>query len=116
MEFVKLLPVIFFIEDSGNEPVKKWLFTLTKEDRKKIGRDIRSIQLHWPVGGPLVANISVGLWEIRTKLDARIARILFIIHSGTVVLLHGFIKKTEKTPLQDIELAKKRIIKVRAKK
>jgi phage-related protein len=69
----------------------------------------RFVQLDWPVGTPLVKNIGVDLWEIRSKLETRNARILFIMHSGTIVLLHGFIK-TEKTPSQDIDLAKKRIL------
>ena len=114
MEFVKELPISFFREDSGNEPVRKWLFTLTQEERRLIGRDIRVIQLEWPIGTPLVKNISVGLWEIRSKLETRNARIFFMMHSGTIVLLHGFIKKTEKTPPQEINVAKKRILKVKA--
>jgi len=108
------LPISFFKEDSGNEPVRKWLFTLTQQERKIIGRDIGILQLEWPIGTPLVKNISVGLWEIRSKLENRNARILFMMHSGAIVLLHGFIKKTEKTPPQEIDLAKKRILKVKA--
>lgn len=108
------MPISFFKEDSGNEPVRKWLFTLTQQERKIIGRDIGILQLEWPIGTPLVKNISVGLWEIRSKLENRNARILFMMHSGAIVLLHGFIKKTEKTPPQEIDLAKKRILKVKA--
>ena len=104
----KVLDVIFYMELSGKEPVREWLFELDKQDRRKIGRDILSVQYQWPIGMPLVKPISKGLWEIRTSLDNRIARIFFMIHGKEMVLLHGIIKKTQKTPPSEIALAKKR--------
>lgn len=108
MEFIKTIPVSFYEEESGNEPVRAWLRELSSDDRKIIGRDIRIVQLDWPIGSPLVKPLGNGLWEIRSKLDNRISRILFVFHDGTIVLLHAFIKKTQKTPSQEIELARKR--------
>lgn len=108
MEFVKTIPVYFYKEVSGNEPVRFWLHELSDDDRKIIGRDIRIIQLSWPIGSPLVKSLGDKLWEVRSKLDNRIARVLFVFDDGVIVLLHGFIKKTQKTPLQEIDLARKR--------
>jgi len=112
VEFIQAIPVCFYQEDSGNEPVRNWLHELSSKDRKIIGRDIRIVQLEWPVGEPLVKSLRSRLWEIRSKLDNRIARVIFIFHDRTIILLHGFIKKTQKTPSQEIELAKKRAAKL----
>jgi len=57
-----------------------------------------------------------GCWEIRIKLDRQIARILFVTEKGTMVLLHGFIKKNQKTPKPDLDLAKARLKQLRRKK
>lgn len=108
MEFIKAIPVRFYQEDSGNEPVREWLNELPKNDKKVIGRDIRIVQIDWPVEGVLVKPLGSGLWEIRSKLENRIARILFVFSDGTIILLHAFIKKTQKTPVQEIDLARKR--------
>ena len=108
VEFIKSIPVHFYQETSGAEPVRNWLHELSGKDRKIIGRDIRIVQLDWPVGGPLVKPLGGGLWEIRSKLDNRISRVIFVFNDGSIILLHAFIKKTQKTPQQEIELAKKR--------
>ena len=108
MEFVKIIPMRFYQESSGKEPVRLWLFDLSDDDRRIIGRDIRSLQMSWPVGSPLVKSLGDRLWEVRSTLDNRIARVLFVFDDGEIILLHGFIKKTQKTPSQDIDLARKR--------
>ncbi|HSX04650.1 MAG TPA: type II toxin-antitoxin system RelE/ParE family toxin [Rhabdochlamydiaceae bacterium] len=103
------IPVVFYKEDgSENEPVKKWLYSLDKECRKIIGKDMRTVQLGWPLGMPLVRNLGDGLWEMRFGLPKNIARIIFKMINGEMVLLHGFIKKTQKTPIEDLQLAKTR--------
>ena len=88
--------------------MRDWLKAMPKKDRTLVGTDIKTVQFRWPLGMPLVDNLGSGLWEIRTRLDNRIARTLFFVHQGEIVLLHGFIKKTQKTPTQDRELALKR--------
>ncbi|MCX5925433.1 MAG: type II toxin-antitoxin system RelE/ParE family toxin [Candidatus Dependentiae bacterium] len=108
MEIIKTIPVFFYKEESDNEPVREWLLELSHDDRKIIGRDIRIIQMDWPIGYPLVSPLGNGLWEIRSRLDNRISRVLFVFHDGSIVLLHGFIKKTQKTPKNDLVLAIKR--------
>ena len=108
MKAERPLKVIFFKTDTGNEPVREWLKTLSKEDCKVIGTDILTVQYAWPIGKPLVDNLGDGIWEVRSRLDNRIARTLFALVDQEIVLLHGFIKKSQKTPPDELELAKKR--------
>ena len=67
-----------------------------------------TVQFRWPLGTPLVDHLGSGIWEVRSKLPTRIARTLFFVHEGEIVLLHGFIKKTQKTPDDELALARKR--------
>lgn len=93
-------------------PVRDWLLSLSPQDRKIIGDDIRTAEFGWPVGMPLCRPITgrKGLWEIRSSLpDGRIARVFFCAHEGSMVLLHGFLKKTQKTPDKELEIAAKRM-------
>ncbi len=102
------LSVVFYQTGAGHEPVREWLKGLPKEERKAIGADILSVQYAWPVGKPLVDNLGEGMWEIRSRLPNRIARTLFAVVDEEIVLLHGFIKKQQQTPPQELALAKKR--------
>ena len=67
-----------------------------------------TVQFRWPLGMPLVDNLGSGIWEIRSRLANRIARTLFFVHEGEIILLHGFIKKTRKTPNKDRAFALRR--------
>ena len=102
------LAVRFFQTSEGREPVREWLKGLPDEDRKAIGDDVRTVQFGWPVGMPLVRKMDDGLWEVRVNLRNRIARVLFTVMEDQAVLLHGFIKKSTKTPDFDLETAKQR--------
>jgi phage-related protein len=105
----KRVPAIFYRTEAGGEPVRDWLKSLpTREDRKQIGEDIKTVEFGWPVGMPVCKPLGDGIYEVRTSLARnRIARVLFYIdRKGRMVLLHGFIKKTQKTPHEDLELAK----------
>lgn len=105
----KKVPAVFYRSDSGSEPVREWLLACAVEDRKSIGADIKTVEFGWPVGMPVCRPMKDGLYEVRTNLtDKRIARVLFCFHDGNMVLLHGFIKKSQKTPKPDLDLAKKR--------
>jgi len=108
MKAERPLKVVFFRTATGNEPVREWLKGLSKEDCKAIGTDILTVQYAWPVGKPLVDNLGEGLWEVRSRLSTRIARTLFVMVDQEIVLLHGFIKKQQKTPPDELDLAKKR--------
>lgn len=104
----KRVPAIFYCTEAGGEPVREWLKGLSPEDRKRIGEDVKTVEFGWPAGMPICKPLGNGLYEVRTTLaQNRIARMLFYIDKqGRMVLLHGFIKKTRKTPDEDLELAR----------
>jgi len=107
--YSKQLDVRFFCTKNGTEPVREWLKSLDREDKKILGEDIKTVQFGWPLGMPLIKSLGDGLWEIRSNLThGRIARVIFFTGRGLIVLAHGFIKKTQKTPLVELELAKRR--------
>lgn len=90
--------------------MREWLKGLPlSEDRKRIGEDIKTVEFGWPIGMPTCKPLGDGIYEVRTRLGQnRIARVLFYIDTrNRMVLLHGFIKKTQKTPSEDLELAKR---------
>lgn len=105
----KGLQAAFYQNPDGHEPVRAWIKRLPPEDRKIIGKDIATVEYGWPVGMPLCRALSGGLWEVRSNLSGgRIARMLFCTVRGSMVLLHGFVKKTQKTPLKELDLARQR--------
>jgi phage-related protein len=105
----KKLPARFYISPAGRNPVRQWILELPSEDRQTIGKDIQKVEFGWPIGRPHCAPLGHGLWKVRSDLDSnRIARVIFCMGDGHMILLHGFIKKTQKTPQQDIDLALKR--------
>ena len=103
------IPVLFYRTKRGNEPVREWLKDLGRPGSSIIGDFIGTVQTDWPVGMPICRPMGDGLHEVRCSLhDGRIARVLFCFHSVKIVLLHGFIKKTQQTPDADLSLARKR--------
>ena len=102
------MEVVFYRTERGREPVRDWLRALTKGERRIIGTDIKTVQFSWPLGMPLVRKLEPDLWEIRSNVDRGIARTLFTVVGDRIVLLHGFVKKSQKTPKLDLELARKR--------
>ena len=103
------IPLIFFRTGLGVEPVRDWLKALPEVERREIGKDLMRAQWRWPVGMPLCKPLSDGLCEIRTQLPTgRIARVLVCFYRGHLVALHGLIKKTRKTPDEDLGVARKR--------
>jgi phage-related protein len=110
MTELKRLPARFYRTDSGREPVREWLKNLPQADRRILGEDIKDVEFAWPLGLPLVRSLGRELWEVRSSLtNGRIARVIFCVSDGQMVLLHGFIKKTQKTPPHEIELALRRM-------
>jgi phage-related protein len=106
---VKILTDVFFATENGAEPVRNWLRALADEDQKRIGDDIRVVEFGWPIGMPVCRPLGKGLYEVRTSLRDRIARVLFTIDGDEMVLLHGFIKKSQATPETDLTLARTRL-------
>jgi phage-related protein len=110
------LRVAFFQTENGREPVREWLKTLSIEEKRIIGTDIKTVQFGWPLGMPVVRKLEQGLWEIRSTLPNGISRIFFTLQSGIIILLHGFIKKSNKTPLNELILARQRLVRIRSKR
>jgi phage-related protein len=108
-----ILRVVFFRFESGSEPVREWLLGLRREDRKAVGRDVKTAQYGWPLGMPLIRKLDRGLWEVRSHIADGIARVVFTIDGDVMVLLHGFVKKSAKIPVADLRTARQRLAKLR---
>jgi phage-related protein len=105
----KRVPAEFYRNENGTEPVRDWLKSLSKEERFLIGADIKTVEFGWPIGMPTCRPMGDGLFEVRTNLPQnKIARVLFCFYAGKMILLHGFIKKSQKTPKQQLNLALER--------
>jgi phage-related protein len=109
------MPAFFYRTAGGAEPVLDWLRSLPTEDKRVLGTDLATVQFGWPIGMPLCRSLGGGLWEVRTTLPSRrIARLIFFIDDGRIGVVHGFIKKTQKTPTADLELARNRMKEMKA--
>ena len=109
-----ILCVRFYCSSLGSEPVRDWLkVRVSAAARKEIGADIKTVQFGWPIGMPIVRKMETGLWEVRCTIPEGIARVLFTVVGAEMVLLHGFIKKSNSTPKEDLELARTRMKEVK---
>jgi phage-related protein len=108
-----VLEVRFYRSAQARELVREWLRNLSRDERKAIGEDLKTVQFGWPLGMPLVRKLQPNLWEVRTTIPSGTARVLFTTADAAMVLLHGFIKKSRKTPAPDIELAVRRMKEVK---
>ena len=109
-----VLDVRFYASEGGKEPVREWLRSLSAVDRRTIGEDIKTVQFGWPLGMPLVRKMAKDLWEVRIHLVDRIARVFFTVIDHTMVLLHGFVKKSQATPAEELDMAKRRLQQLRS--
>ncbi|HEX3672653.1 MAG TPA: type II toxin-antitoxin system RelE/ParE family toxin [Rhizomicrobium sp.] len=106
----KRLRARFYETPAGGEPVRQWFKKLSPDDRKIVGKDVAKVEFGWPIGMPYCRPLGGGLWEVRSDIsDGRITRVLFCIAGDGMILLHSFIKKTQRTPMAELELAKKRM-------
>ena len=97
------IDLYFYRSAGGNEPVRDWLKALPEDQRREVGLDLQRVQYRWPIGMPLCRSMGNGLWEVRTALPGgNIARVFICFHAGDLYALHGFIKKTQKTPADDL--------------
>ena len=105
----KKIAARFYEAPTGRRPVRDWILGLSDDDRRLVGRDIQKVEFGWPLGMPYCRPLGHGLWEVRSDLTGgRIARVIFFIKDGEMVLLHAFEKKTQKTPDREIDMALKR--------
>ena len=108
-------PLVFYRSLGGKEPVREWLKSLDAADKAAVGQDLMRAQWRWPVGMPLCRPMGQGLWEVRTELPSRrIARVFLCLDEGVLVALHAFIKKTQKTPDEELATARKRMQELKA--
>ena len=103
-----ILSVHFYATEAGREPVREWIKALPQEDRKNVGEHIKTAQFGWPLGMPLIRKMTAGLWEVRSRVKDGISRVLFTVDGDKMVLLHGFMKKSQETPKNEIEVAQQR--------
>jgi phage-related protein len=103
------LNVFFYRSPTGTEPVRDWLCEQPKAARKAIGEDMKTVQFGWPLGMPLVRKMDKGLWEVRSRVPSGMARVLFTVAGDQMMLLHGFVKKSPKTPMDDLLVARQRM-------
>jgi phage-related protein len=109
------LAVRFYRTNVGKEPVRDWLTgQVSPLARRAIGADIKTVQFGWPIGMPAVRKIDAGLWEVRSSIPEGIARVLFTVVGTEMVLLHGFVKKSQATPKAHLDLALFRMKEVKA--
>jgi len=101
--------VVFYRTAVGNEPVREWLLGLGRRNRKSVGFDIKTVQYGWPIGMPLIRKLEPGLWEVRSRLKDGIARVMFTVDGNTMILLHSFVKKSQKTSASDMKTARQRL-------
>jgi len=105
----KKLTARFYVNARGARPVREWILAVSDDDRRTLGTDIQKVEFGWPIGRPYCAPLGDGLWEVRSHLEGgRIARVIFCIQAGDMILLHGFMKKTQAIPKQDLALAHQR--------
>ena len=103
------LGCVFFKTEQNNQPVRDFLLSQEREDRKIIGADIFAVQEGFPLGYPLVEKVEQDLWEIRSIIPIGICRIFFTIFEENMILLHGFIKKSKKTPKKELITVRSRL-------
>jgi phage-related protein len=106
----KRIVAVFYVSEHGSEPVRKWLKEdLTLQQRKSVGEDLKTVEFNWPIGMPTVRKLFPDLWEVRTKFQGGIARVMFTVEADRMILLHGFVKKSNKTPKEELSTAIKRL-------
>ena len=109
MERKEPLKAVFYKSLQGNQPCREFLLSLDRDDRREVGSDIFAVQQGFPLGLPLCRKMDKDLWEIRSEVADGICRLFFTVKDKTMILLHGFIKKTQKTPINELETAKNRL-------
>ena len=104
----KQVRVAFFRTREGAEPVREWLRSMPRDDRRQVGMDIKTVEYGWPIGMPTCRSLGEGLWEVRTKLSDREVRVVFFFDGSDMILTHGFVKKERRTPPAVLRLARDR--------
>jgi phage-related protein len=104
--------VRFYETPSGRPVILEWLRSFDKPDRAILGFDLKRVQFGFPMGLPLCRSLGGGLWEVRSSLSGNREVLMVFFHETQqkmLVVVHGFIKKSQKTPQADIEIASRRM-------
>jgi phage-related protein len=109
LQLEPVLLVFFYRSNTNKEPVRDWLKAQSQENRRIIGEDMKTVQFAYPIEMPLVRKLEPDWWEVRSHIQVGIARTIFTVQNNQMILLHTFIKKSQKTPKSDLELARKRL-------
>lgn len=110
-----LLRVVFYAGDGGRESVRDWLRDLDRSDRLAIGTDLKTAQFGWPLGMPLIRKLEMGLWEVRSRVRHGVVRTVFTVEGNTMVVLHAFVKKSSKAPQSELDVARRRLARLRGR-
>ncbi len=109
MEREEPLEAAFYKTRQNNQPCRDFLLSLDRNDRREVGADIFAVQKGFPLGLPLCRKMGSDLWEVRSDVADGICRIFFTVYKNTMILLHGFIKKSQKTPQDELDTANSRL-------
>lgn len=104
--------VLFYRTIAGRDVIKEWLRSFDKPDRAILGYDLKRVQIGFPMGLPLCRSLGGGLWEVRSSLGGnREVRMIFFHDAAhrALVVVHGFVKKSQKTPKAEIDIAVRRM-------
>jgi phage-related protein len=99
---------VFYKTEAGNEPALYWFRALEPEERRIVGYELRLLQIGFPEGLPRCRSLGDGLFELQCTLPNKIARVIFFLDGHSVIIVPGFIKKSQKTPKEELETAKAR--------
>jgi phage-related protein len=110
-----ILRVVFYANEGGRESVREWLRGLDRGDRQAIGADLKTAQFGWPMGMPLIRKLDGDLWEVRSRLRTGVARTLFTVEGNTMVILHAFVKKDTKAPGVELDVARRRLVRLKGR-
>ncbi len=103
--------VLFYIEDNGRSPIEEFVLGQNERTQARLRWSIEQLRArNISAREPLVKHVQGKLYELRVESQANAYRVLyFIFTSRRIVLLHGFQKKTQKTPSREIAVAVKRM-------
>ncbi|OGM28458.1 hypothetical protein A2801_00880 [Candidatus Woesebacteria bacterium RIFCSPHIGHO2_01_FULL_41_10] len=105
--------IIYYSDISGRKPVEEFLLELKRANNplaEQTFKGLEKLKNRAYHKEPLSKHIEPGLWELRIRSGTNILRILYTFSKGQVViLLHVFIKKQQRIPKREIEVARKRL-------
>lgn len=110
--------IVYFRDKENKAPVEEFLVELKESNpilAQQVFKGIEKLRNRAYHKEPLSKYIEPGIWEFRIKAGTDILRILYTFEKGRIIiLLHVFIKKQQKTPVRELEIARKRLNELRS--